>query len=944
MPQPQPAVHRTILVVDVEGFGDHRRANPHQVAVRKGLYTALRRAFRSTGIRWADCHREDRGDGVFVLAPPEVPKALFVEALPHELVRALSEHNGVHRIEERIRLRMALHAGEIIYDHHGVTAVAINSAFRLLDARPLKDALANSSGILALIVSSWFFDEVVRHSMDTDPATYRPVRVAVKETSTVAWIALPDYPYPHDETSLEIPSAGPDRAVPRQLPAHTQHFVGRADELAELTGLLDRAVGWSQPEGTPGTAGTVVISAIGGTAGIGKTALALRWAHQVAGRFPDGQLYVNLRGFDPAGSPVRPAEAIHGFLDALGVEPARIPVELDAQAALYRSLLAGRRLLVLLDNARDSDQVRPLLPGSETCLVLVTSRSQLSSLLAWEGAHLLGLDLLSVTEARALLARHLGLDRASREPGAVDELIELCARLPLALSVVAARAAAQPAFPLTELAGELRDARGRLDALDAGDLATNVRAVLSCSYRNLAGPAARMFRMLGAHPGPDISAPAAASLAGVPLMQARKALAELTRAYLVTERAPGRFTFHDLLRSYAAQQASSVDTATERHAAVRRMLDHYLHTGHAAIRWLYPARETFAPVAPDPQMPAEDLAGYEQALAWCDAEQEVFPAIVAQAASSGFDTHAWQIPWVLTAYFNRQGYLHEWVGTLCTALAAARRTGDRDGQARASHELGYAYLRLGIYDEARTHLRHALDLNRQLGERAGQAHNHLELSQVESYQGHPDEALSHARQALGLYLASGIRTGQAHARALEGRCLTELGEHQQALSCSVEAIAMHRELGELADKYGEAETLRSLGDTYYHLGSHPQAISYHHQALELNRQLGDHYTEADTLTRLGDAYQAADEPDAARDAWLQAVAILDDLHHPEAAQVRARLRAHSEVITSQPERGPSDSPDFRVPGSVSRRSRRMRNAIPSLSALAVRLSRQQGHE
>src|SRR6266542_231018 len=337
MPQPQPAVHRTILVVDVEGFGDHRRANPHQVAVRKGLYTALRRAFRSTGIRWADCHREDRGDGVFVLAPPEVPKALFVEALPHELVRALSEHNGVHRIEERIRLRMALHAGEIIYDHHGVTAVAINAAFRLLDARPLKDALANSSGILALIVSSWFFDEVVRHSMDTDPATYRPVRVAVKETSTVAWIALPDYPYPHDETSLEIPSAGPDRAVPRQLPAHTQHFVGRADELAELTGLLDRAVGWSQPEGTPGTAGTVVISAIGGTAGIGKTALALRWAHQVAGRFPDGQLYVNLRGFDPAGSPVRPAEAIHGFLDALGVEPARIPVELDAQAALYRS-------------------------------------------------------------------------------------------------------------------------------------------------------------------------------------------------------------------------------------------------------------------------------------------------------------------------------------------------------------------------------------------------------------------------------------------------------------------------------------------------------------------------------------------------------------------------------------------------------------------------------
>jgi tetratricopeptide (TPR) repeat protein len=734
MPRSQPAVHRTILVVDVEGFGDRRRANPHQVAVRDGLYAAVQCAFCRTGIRLADCHQEDRGDGVFILAPPEVPKALFVDTLPHQLAKALSDHNSVHRSEERIRLRMALHAGEIAYDHYGVTAVAINLAFRLLDARPLKDALANSQGTLALIVSSWFFEEIVRHSIDTDPATYRPVRVAVKETSTVAWIGLPDYPYAPDKKSLEILSAGPDRAVPRQLPAHTPHFAGRADELAELTSLLDGAAGRTQPAAMPGT---VVISAIGGTAGVGKTALALRWAHQVAGWFPDGQLYVNLRGFDPVGSPVRPAEAIHGFLDALGVEPARLPVELDAQAALYRSLLAGRRLLVLLDNARDCDQVRPLLPGSETCLVLVTSRSQLSGLVAGEGAHLLGLDLLSVTEGRELLARHLGPDRASREPEAVDELIELCARLPLALSVVAARAAAQPTFPLAELAGELRDVRGRLDALDAGDLATNVEAALSCSYRNLAGPAAQIFRMLGSHPGPDISIPAAASLAAVPQVQARKALTELTRAHLVTERVPGRFGFHDLLRSYAAQQAASVDPGTERHAATRRMLDHYLHTGHAAIRWLYPARETVTLIAADPQIAAEELTDHEQALAWCEAEQEVLPAIIAQAAASGYDTHAWQIPWVLTAYFNRQGYLHDWITTLRTALAAAQRTRDRDGQALASHELGYACFRLGIYDEARTYIRRALDLNRQLGDRVRQAHNHLELSRVESYDDHP---------------------------------------------------------------------------------------------------------------------------------------------------------------------------------------------------------------
>jgi len=784
-----------------------------------------------------------------------------------------------------MRLRMALHAGEVYYDEHGVTAACVNVAFRLLEAPALKAALAASPGVLALAASAWFFDEVIRHSLTAYPGSYRPAQVTVKETSTVAWIALPDFPYPADQKILEIGRVQRDSVGPRQLPAYTSHFVGRAGELAALTSLLDNAVGPSQL-----AAGTIMISAVGGTAGIGKTALALRWAHQVADRFPDGQLYVNLRGFDPVASPLRPAEVIRGFLGALGVAPSGIPVSLDAQAALYRSLLAGRRFLLLLDNARDAQQVRPLLPGSETCLVLVTSRSQLSSLAACEGAQLLDLDLLTATEARELLIHHLGPSRASREPGIADELIELCARLPLALSIVAARAAAAPTLPLAGLAGELRDARLRLDALDAGDLATNLQVVFSCSYRHLSEPAARTFRMLSLHPGPDASAAAAASLAGVPLMRARKALGELTRAYLVTEHAPGRFTFHDLLRSYAARQGTSVDTATERHAAVRRMLDHYLHTGHAAIEWLYPGRAEIGLIAPDPRMiAAEELTGREQARAWCEAEQKAFPAIVTQAASSGFDTHAWQIPWVLTAYFNRQGYLDEWIATLHTALASARRAGDRRGQALASHELGYAYLRLGSYDKARAHLWHALDLNRELGDREEQAHSHVELSEVENYQGQPYEALSHARQSFDLYLAAGHRTGQARARTREGRCLTHLGEYQEALTCCQAAIAVHRELAEKADKYGMAETLRALGDTYRYLGNSPQAIDCHRQALELNRQLGDHYTEAETLTRLGDDYEAAAEPAAAQDAWRQAVAILHDLHHPDAALILAKL-------------------------------------------------------
>lgn len=312
-----------------------------------------------------------------------------------------------------------------------------------------------------------------------------------------------------------VPQAVVDQqTVPRQLPVHVAHFAGRATELAALDGLLDQLeAGWQT--------GTAIISAIGGTAGIGKTTLALHWAHRIANRFPDGQLYVNLRGFDPIGCPVILAEAIRGFLDALAVPADRIPASLDSQAGLYRSLLAGKRMLVVLDNARDVAQVRPLLPGAGGCLVLVTSRNQLTGLAAAEGAHLFNLDVLSCDEARELLAHRLGASQVAATPEAVDELITLCARLPIALSVAAARVVAQPAYSLDAMVTALHNERGRLDALDTGEPASSLRAVFSWSYRQLGGQGARMFRLLGAHPGPDISIAAAASLAGVPADQAR---------------------------------------------------------------------------------------------------------------------------------------------------------------------------------------------------------------------------------------------------------------------------------------------------------------------------------------------------------------------------------------------------------------------------------------
>jgi hypothetical protein len=426
---------------------------------------------------------------------------------------------------------------------------------------------------------------------------------------------------------------------------------GRAAELQALTKVLNH-------DGA-GTPGTVVISAIGGTAGVGKTALALRFAHQVAGLFPDGQLHVNLRGFDPSGSPASPADAIRGFLDALGVPPERIPPTADAQAGLYRSLITDKRMLIVLDNARDEHQARPLLPASPGSLVIITSRNQLAGLAAADGARLLSLDVLTHDEAVQLLTARIGADRAAAEPGALDEIAVLCAHLPLALTVAAARAAARPGFPLTALAAELRGAAGRLDALDSGDPAASVRAVFSWSYQQVGTAAARLFRLLGLHPGPDISVPAAASLAAVDEPQARRLCRELARDCLITEHAPGRYAFHDLLRAYAASMARDTDSQPDRVAAMGRILDHYLHTGEHSSMLLNPSREPLALAPPSLGTCPERPADHRQGLAWFDAEHQILLAAVTLAAETGADGHACQLAWAMTAYLFRRGYVNE---------------------------------------------------------------------------------------------------------------------------------------------------------------------------------------------------------------------------------------------------------------------------------------------
>jgi DNA-binding SARP family transcriptional activator/tetratricopeptide (TPR) repeat protein len=679
----------------------------------------------------------------------------------------------------------------------------------------------------------------------------------------------------------ESAPAAPASVRPAQLPADVYAFAGRTEQLTRLDNLIGASAR------TPGGPTAVTISAMSGTAGVGKTALAVHWAHRVADRFPDGQLYVNLRGFHPGGAPMTPTDAVRGFLDAFGTPPHRIPASLDAQTTLYRSLLAGKRVLVVLDNARDAEQVRPLLPGAPGCLALVTSRSQLTSLVAAEGAHSIMLDVLPAAEARELLARRLGADRVAAEPDAVDQIITACARLPLALSIAAARAQ-QTGFTLAEIAAELYAAGQRLDVLDAGDAASQVRAVFSWSYITLSEPAARLFRLVGMHDGPHIGTAAAASLAGLPAARVRPLLAELARAHLLAEQTPGRFALHDLLRVYAIELAESRDSDSDRRAALHRMFDHYVHTAYGADRLIHPERDPI--ILPEPQAGTtpENLISAGQALSWFTSERPVLLGAVGQAASAGFDQHTWRLAWTLTDSLQRLGHWHDQVDIQHAALDAGRRLADRAVQAHVHRSLARGYLHLGRDGDALSHIRAALDLVQDLEDQASQATTHLTFSKVLERMGRDREALDHARCALVLFRAAGNRHGEANSLNSVGWLYGLLLDHPRALSNCQQALALHEQLD---NRIGVALTWDSLGYIRHHIGKYREAVGDYGHALELLRELGDRYNEAVVLSHLGDTHEAVGDLDAARHCWRQALAILEELGHPDAEQVRATLCA-----------------------------------------------------
>jgi DNA-binding SARP family transcriptional activator/Tfp pilus assembly protein PilF len=718
-----------------------------------------------------------------------------------------------------------------------------------------------------------------------------------------------------DDPALAVPvppSAGDQTGthgqpgVPRQLPAAVVGFTGRNSELAMLTRMLG-----GRPEaGKP----AVVISAIGGTAGVGKTALAIEWAHRIAREFPDGQLYVNLRGYDP-GQPTPPAEALAGFLAALSVPGPQIPPDLDGRAAAFRSALAGRRVLIVLDNARDAGQVRPLLPGEPGCLVLVTSRNPLAGLVARDGARRVQLDALRPADAVALLRELIGA-RADAEPRATARLADLCCCLPLALRVAAELAAGRPALSLAELSAEL-DGQGRLDALEAGgDQATAVRAVFSWSCGNLTAGAARAFRLAALHPGADFDAYSVAALTGTGHQEAARSLAELARASLVQPLGGGRHGMHDLLRAYAAELAAAQDPGTGPRAAMADLLDHYLAAARRAVHILFPADAP--PAAGEPGGPSGLVLSDEQAArAWLDSERANLTAVTVHASEHGWPGHAVSLSGALFRYLDAGGYLADALVIHGAAAQGAIRAGDRTAEAGATISLGTVYGQLGRYREAEQHFQRALGLSRQAADRPGELRALQNLSQVYLCTDAYPDATASCQQALELSRATGNRIGEAHALQRLALIAVHHGRYQQAVAGLLEAIETGRQAGdrvflvtsltnlsEVEVRQGRyqqarrhleearmsarqighaiygAEVARILGLTDLGEGRHQPAAQQLRQALAVFHDAGVLTTEAQVLCGLGEVDLRLAQPARAADHYRQALTIFRQITEP----------------------------------------------------------------
>jgi tetratricopeptide (TPR) repeat protein/DNA-binding XRE family transcriptional regulator len=663
-----------------------------------------------------------------------------------------------------------------------------------------------------------------------------------------------------------LPPAGTGGSfVPRELPGLVRHFVGREGELAALNALADQA--------TDRGPGPVVISAISGTAGVGKTALALQWAHQAAGRFPDGQLYVNLRGYGP-GEPMTAGEALAGFLCALRVPGPDIPPGTGARAARYRGLLCGRRMLIILDNARTVEQVRPLLPAYPACVTLVTSRDTLAGLVARDGAQRLDLGLLPMADAIGLLRALIG-GRVDADIGAAAELAAQCSRLPLALRVAAEIAALHPGRQLADLASVLADQQQRLDMLDAGgDEDTAVRAVFSWSYRHLDASAARAFRLASLHPGPDLDRCAAAALLGTTPMRADRLLDVLARGHLIQPTRPGRYTMHDLLCGYARELAVSHDGGHERHRALTRLFDYYLHTAATAMVALRPAEpmtlDAVARIQAQAAIVPTPIGSPAAALTWLDAERACLLSAAQYMADNGWPGHASRMADVLLWYLDGCGHYAEAVTLHGHGRRAARKIADRAAEARALLGLGVVAIRQGRYQDGTSQYQQALKLFREVGDTSGAAKAACGLGIIHRLRGRYPQAVRRLQQALNLYRRQADTAGEVLPLGNLGIVAVRQGHFSQAAGHLQRAVDLARQAGNLDLM---AEMLSELGAVAVHQGQPRRAARLHRHARGVFRKTGNRTGEAQALNGLGEALLVMGRPGDARAEFAAALSV-----------------------------------------------------------------------